>query len=567
MNKRLLLVLAGILVAVVLLGACSPSKPTEGIAPTETKHGATVTPESIETQQNAGKVVLRVGGLEDVDCWNPFSCNGIWQYGRLMFEGFFEPGPNPDCNGVPVLADSYEVSPDGLTYTLHLHKGITFSDGTIFNAYTAAEYIDWIRNNEELKYMQAETIYMTSVTALDDLTLSFTTSRPISTFVDYGSHWFFMFPPAYWKALPAENIYTDPYMPPIGTGPYVLTKWVPGQYIIYDARPDYYRGKPPIDRIIYQIYTSSDALLLAFLSGEIDMTTRDMPPESYDQLKSAPNVVVEEKPSGSFYRVVFNMAENGKKNPVIMDPAVREAIDYAIDKQRILDVALLGHGELCPNNWICGKAFNLDPSLQVTPFDLAKARQILDKAGYLDKDNDGIRETTDGKPIELRLYFDMAVSPSTTMVPMISDWLKEIGIATKVEGQESSTFMQTILGDRDFDLAILNKEADVDFVGIEFDHTCWSADQGISALNYPGYCNPELDKLLEDYRFATDAQVKQATYLKAQELINKDRAEIILAGENSIQAYNSAKFEFPLNSCFVGRGMWWPWSLMQAKVK
>lgn len=565
MNKKFMLLSFFMLMVGVLLVACSASTPTQVVAPTEAEAPATVTSGDVETNQNTEKVVLRVGGLEDIDCWNPYSCNGIWQYGRLMYEGFFEPGPNPECLGEPVLADSYEVSSDYKTHTIHLHKGITFSDGTPYNAYTAAEYIDWVRNNEDLKGMQAETVYMESVKALDDLTFTFTTSRPINTFVDYGSHWFFQFPPKYWKSLPADQIFTDEYMPPIGTGPYVLTEHLPGQHIIYDARPDYYRGKPPIDRVIYQIYSSTDALLLAYLQGEIDMTSMDIPPEAYDQLKNAPHTVVEEKGGGNYYRLIFNMAEQSKKNLVINDPNVREAIDYAIDKQRILDLALLGHGELCPNNWICDNT--LDPNLKVTPYDAAKAKEILDSAGFVDKNNDGIRETQDGKPIEFRLYFDMSDGPSTTIMPLISGWLKDIGFNTRAEGQEHSTYMQTILGDRDFDLAIISEGADVDFVGVEFDHTCWAAEQGLSALDYSGYCDPEFDKLLEDYRFATDAQTKQTVYLKAMELLNKDRPEIILAGQHTLQAYNSDKFEFPLNSCFVGRGMFWPWSLMQAKVK
>ena len=566
MNKRLLLLSAGILAVALLLGACGPTAPQPGDAtPEEGQVPATASGTAQEPAQPA-MVTLTVGGLEDVDCWNPFGCQSIWQYAHLMYEGFFDHGPNPDCVGVPRLADSAEASSDGLSYTVHIHPGVTFSNGEPFNAFVAKEYIEWVMAGD-LKYMQAETVYMTSVEALDELTLKFTTSRPISTFVDYGSHWFYMFPPSIWTKVPTDEIYTYKYDPPVGTGPYTLTEQVPGQYIIYSARPDYYRGKPPIDRLIYKIYTSPDALLLAFLEGEVDMTSTDMPPESYDQLVAAPNVVVEEKPGGSFYRLLFNMAETGTRNAAIGDPKVREAIDYAIHKQRILDLALLGHGELCATNWMCGNAFGLDPSLAVTSFDLEKAKQILDKAGYLDNDKDGVRETTDGKPIELRLVFDLGVSPSTTIMPMLTEWLKEIGITVKAEGQEFGTFIQTVLGDRDFDLAILNEGADVDFVGIEFEMSCWAAEQGISALNYSGYCSKDLDSLLEDYRFTSDPVAKQATYLKAQALINSDRPYIILAGQNSIQAYNSAKFEFPLNSCFVGRGMWWPWALMQAKVK
>lgn len=135
------------------------------------------------------------------------------------------------------------------------------------------------------------------------------------------------------------------------------------------------------------------------------MTTPFIPPETYDALVSDPNITVEEKEpfDGVLYWLVFNLYEGGLKHSAVDDPAVREAIDYAINKQQIVDVGLLGHGSLLPTGWIGKTDVELNPEIEITPYDPAMAIQILDEAGYLDTDGDGVRETPEGDPVALPL--------------------------------------------------------------------------------------------------------------------------------------------------------------------
>ena len=410
---------------------------------------AFINPEKLAAQE---PVVLRVGGLQDMDCWNPFSCTAIYMWGDLIVEGFANPGPASEgCTGVPALAESWEVSEDGLTWTLHLYEGITFSDGTPVTADTVVEFMAWWSSIEEIAVFNAELLFLESIEAIDDLTVQYTTFEPIINSPEYGWAFMWTLPPHIWSEVPTEELFIYENDPPIGTGPYALSEYVPGSHMILDAREDYYRGAPPIDRIVYMIYANPDALVSALLTGEIDLTLPFLPPEVYDVLAAESNITIEEKFPGDTYNLAFNMSPVGTTHPAIKDSAVREAIDYTLNKEQIADVVFLGHAITCPTNWACGPNFEgeLNPDLVITPFDLDMANQILEEAGYLDRDGDGIRETADGLPLEFRLTYITDFPPTLTMSEMIADALDQIGIQVEIEAVDWGTWYYVVTDLRD----------------------------------------------------------------------------------------------------------------------
>jgi len=511
-------------------------------------------------------VVLRVGGLEDVDCWNPFGCASTWTFGHLINEGFTDHGPVPGCSGIPRLAESWEVSEDGRTWTIHLYEGITYSDGTPFTAQTAADYFNWYVSTE-MKEWTAETLYLESAEAIDELTFQYTTSAPILNSPDYDFQWLYMMPVHIWGDVPAEELFTHEVFPPVTTGPYVVAEHVPGSYLVYEARPEYYRGKPPIDRIVYQIYGNIDAIASALIAGEIDMTMNELPPDVAATLSDQPNIFVEVKVPGPHHMLVFNLAPGGTRHPAVEDVAVREAMDYAIDKDWIVDVALLGYGITCPNNWACGPNYadQLNPDLEVTPYDVDRANEILDQAGYLDSDKDGIRETADGLPLEFRFYYVQEVPSHVVIAEAIVNWVKEIGITLIPEAVEAGTWDSSIRYERDFDVALGYGAPDIDAAAMDFSYSCWSSEAG--GVNWSGYCNPEMDDLVYQFWLSSDYEASLEPLFQAQELLYNDRPQLILAAQNDLQAWRTDRFEFPVNSCDLGGIMVNYWALSQAKPK
>jgi peptide/nickel transport system substrate-binding protein len=560
---------------VVALAACGteaqPEPATEEpAAPVETPvETATDTPEPAPPPEEE-EVVMRMGALQDIDCWNPYSCTGVWLWPTVIIEGFTDHGPaSTGCEGVPRLAESWEYSDEGRTWTIHLHDGITFSDGTPVTAQTIVDFMNFQRNSDTLSVWFAELMLMESIEAVDDLTIRYSTSEPILNSPDYDWEWWYILEPGYWSSLTEDEILTVDFNPPIGTGPYTLAEHVPGSHMIFEARDDYYQGKPPIDRFVYQIYSNPDALVNALLAGEIDVTTPWLPPESYEALLGKEGIEIEEKAPGESTNLVFNVSSMGTKHPAIDDPIVREAIDYAIDKEQIVQVALLGHGITCPTNWNCGPnyASELNPDLVVTPYDPAKANQLLEEAGYVDTDGDGIRETPDGEPLRFRLFFQSHVPAQVSMIDLIGDWLGDVGIEVQAEAQESGTWYALVLDERDFDMALDTEIRDIDAASMDFWFSCWSAESGSAALNYPGYCNEEMEGLVYEFWNSTDMEGRWEPMFEAQRILNQDRPIITLAGHNSFQAYRTDRFEFPLDTCDIDFGMFSNQGLLNTKVK
>jgi ABC-type transport system substrate-binding protein len=167
----------------------------------------------------------------------------------------------------------------------------------------------------------------------------------------------------------------------------------------------------------------------------------------------------------------------------------------------------------------------------------------------------------------LRLFFQTHVPTHVSMVDLLADWLRNVGIRIETEAQELGTFINVVLDERDFDIALDTQVRDIDPASMDFWFSCWSAESGSAALNFPGYCNEEMDELVYEFWNSTDMEARWEPMFEAQRLLNQDRPIIILAGHNSFQAYRTDRFEFPLDTCDVDFGMFSSQGLLNTKVK
>jgi peptide/nickel transport system substrate-binding protein len=559
MKRELVLVLS--IIFILVLGACGPADTATTVPTGQGEQVTTLTEEpepSEEVDEPEGDEIsiLRVGSAHGPDCLNPFGCSDHWDFNNLAYEGFTGIGPN--CDTLPRLAKSWEVSEDGLTWTLELQEGARFTD-----------FLNWF-NSSELTTWYYASWNMTEVEVLDDYTLQFTTEVPIGNYPTWDATWWWIMQPYEWSNVKGAELYTYPELPN-GTGPYDITEWVPGEYVIFDAKPDYYLGKPAIDRIVFQQFANWDAVVLALTAGEIDMVHMALPVQYFNTLDTDPAITIEERPPGWIRTLYFNMSEFGNKHPAISDPQVRKAIDYAIDRESALNIALEGHGMLCPNNYACGPLYEgeINPELSVTPFDLNLANQILEDAGYLDTDNDGVRESPEGEALEFRLFVEDNQPPDLVIAEQITETLEEIGISTQVETLESGTLFTTMLSERDYDLVVQRYWPDIDPGAFDFYQSCWSAEAGSSALNWTGYCNPQVDDLVYLYYTTADREEAMGYIYEAQSIFNNDRPQLSIVGDFLIEAFRTDRFDFPIpgESCDMTPGHWnWP-LILEAKPK
>ena len=222
-NFWTLLLLLLSLSMILAAAGCGPA-PTEEAAPTEEPVEEVAEPE-VEEPAEEEPVILRVGVLTDLDCWNPCACSSIWFQGRYVTEGFTGFGSTASgCEGVPRLAESWELSEDGRTWTVKLHEGITFSDGTPFDAEAAKWNFDYYANSPSLAEWYAEIWNLESVEVVDDLTFSYTTVDPIINSPDFDWIWWSMLAPSVWGDVTEDEVYEFENYPPVGTGPYVVTE-------------------------------------------------------------------------------------------------------------------------------------------------------------------------------------------------------------------------------------------------------------------------------------------------------------------------------------------------------
>lgn len=577
MNKRALLLFSVVLALLLSVSACGGgAEPTDQkietgaetpMEPTPTEGSGDGEP-SGQPEETGEPVVLRVGWLEPIDCWNPHNCWSFWLTGDLWGDAYTGRGPN--CEAVPTrLLDSWDLSEDGLTWTFEIAEGVTFSNGEIGDIEAIAGFLEWWATNPALSTWYRTTDTLESIEIINNETFQLTTSIPNPFFPSVEGNFIYPLPPSVYESVSEDNTFTYENFPPMGAGPYDVSEWEPGSYVIFDARPDYHRGKPPIDRIVLRIYSNADAMVSALIANEIDMTGF-LAPEFYATFEDMPNVTLYERVASNRYELEFNVSESGTKHPAIDDLEVREAINHAIDKQQILNVALLGYGSLCPTDWGCPSILpdQHNPNLELAPYDPELAEQILTDAGYEDTDGDGVRESPEGLPLEFRLFYELEQAPSFTIAGMIEESLEAIGIAIDIEALETGV-VADLTRERDYDLFIYNQYTDL-YAPFQMDFfmSCWSADVGTGYQNLPGYCNEEFDTLVQTAYHALEEDTFEEALFEAESILNREKPFIILAGTSQVQAVRNDRFEFPEEICHVDLGGWLSYSsVMNAVAK
>jgi len=501
----------------------------------------------------AEPVTLRVGATTIWDAINPATGwesytlrywfhDGLIEWAELQT---FEPG----------LAESWTVSDDGLVWTFKVREGVTFHDGTP----CTAEDVAWSLNFLMEGMIGPLELYVTGfeeVVALDPTTVQITVSEPTALMLTARLHYAWILPRSVWESMTYDEImeFEDPAAV-IGTGPYKLVEYVEDEYMIVEANEDYYRGKPVIDRIVIQQYATEDAIVQALLAGEVDLIT-EVPYTAVQPLQDAENVEVVIMDSLSLDDLVINSHVDGTQPESLNDPAVRLAMDYAIDKQKIINVAYAGYGEIAGSILVPAMGDWVSPDLVPLPLDPDEGNRILDEAGYLDSDGDGIREDADGNPLEYRLYSE-ELGFAARILEIISDGLADIGISAPPTLMDGDALYDLLEPDWDFDMILWGWGWDPDPDFAVFCFTCQSIADWLSDC---GYCNEEYDAIYREQGITMDEEERRELIWEAQEILFEDRPYINLVYPLTIQAYRSDRFTF---TDFSGGDLLNKWNLVK----
>ena len=491
---------------------------------------------------NDEKVTFTVGSVNDAITFNPMFMIESPEYATadLVYDKLLG-WAQDDFSTVPDLATDWEQSDDGLTWTFTIRDDAAWNDGTPLTARDIAATYNWIIEEGAgnlLSYFPFTEAG--DITAPDDTTLVWTTSTPTSAPV---------YPP-YVYVMPQSLLsqYDDKadfrewkgFPDTVGSGPFNLVEWRRGDFWRLEANPDYYGGAPHIDEFIFRVFQNEDAMIEALKQGEIDFAD-NVTANLFDSIVDEPNITTNVGNPTSFTQMSFNQCTNAvdycrsegfNHHPATTDPQFRLAVEHAIDRQALVERVMLGYAT--PSvTVIPAPKWHHDPP-EVVAYDPDEANRILDEAGYLDTDNDGIRETPDGEPLELRFIVRSEAPETVAAGEFIVEWLRDVGISLNTEAVNDNKLTDVWYAN-DFDMYIWGwgVEPDPDFqlsTYATFQCGVWSDTC---------YSNPEYDQLYTDQRRATSVEERAQIVDQMQQIIYNDRPELVLWYDNYLQAYRN----------------------------
>lgn len=486
------------------------------------------------------KVTFTVGMTNDAITFNPMFMIESPEYATadMLYETYLG-WEQEDFDTKANLATDWTQSEDGLTWTFNVRDDVTWHDGQPLTAGDIAYTFNWILDQKVGNFIDYLP-FTDEITAPTDTTLEWKTTIPTGAPV-YPPYIYIM--PEHllsqyetkadfkkWKGFPD----------PIGSGPFTLVEWRRGDFWRLEANPEYWGGAPKIDEFVFRIFQNEDAMIEALKQGEIDFAD-DISANLFESIVDEPGITANTGNPTSFAQMSFNMCTNEVEyckdtgfnhHPATTDPAFRLAVEYAIDREVLVDRVKLGYAE--PGYTVVMQPkWHQDPPEPIT-YDPAEANRILDEAGYADTDNDGIRETPDGEPMEMRFVVRTEAPETIDAGEFIVEWLREIGVSLKTEAVNDSK-----LGDiwyaNDYDLYIWGWGVEPD---PNFQLSTYITSQ-CGVWSDTCYSNQEYDQLFKDQQSAASLEEREAIVDQMQQIIYDDRPELVLWYDNYLQAYRS----------------------------
>lgn len=498
----------------------------------------------------SGPVTLRVGWPGSPDTLNPGT--GILAEAYVIYDMVYDTLYKLQFDGTFQLgvAESAEVSEDGKIWTFKIRQGIQFHDGEPMTAADVAFSINLYMAHEDFPYLNFYTIYFESVEAPDDRTVVLTLTEAIPN-LESQLLALYVLPAHIWSQYAEGNAAAEfENLAMIGTGPFKMQEYKQNEFVYLVANKEHFAKPPKIDELIFQTFGNEDALVQALVTGQVDMIT-EMPNTAVPVLRRTENVeVVSGPPLGPSVRdIIFNQLapencppDDGKctGHPALRDRNVRLALAHATDKQNIIDVAMLGLAQPGLTLVASGQAYWYNNTLQDYPFDIAKANQILDDAGYRDTDGDGIREMPDGTtPLTFRLQWPNDIPEAPRIAEILGQTWGQIGVKTEPQAADPDALTTACCPAFDFDIMIWGWSWGPDPndpLGV------MRTDQIPAGSSESGYANPEYDALYDQQAVELDREKRRDIVFQMQEIIFNDVVYIIPYYQETVQAYRTDRF-------------------------
>ncbi|WP_210484849.1 ABC transporter substrate-binding protein [Microvirga antarctica] len=412
----------------------------------------------------------------------------------------------PDLKLQPALASSWEAVDDN-TWRFKLRPDVKFANGEPLDAAAVKWNIDRILDPNQKAPVRAWLSAIKDVRVVDPTTVDLVTSSPYPSLPDQMSMIFFL-PPVWSKSH-------NPAIEALGSGPYDLVEFKPGDRVVLKAKPNYTAGpKPAFDDVVFRVIPEDASRISALLVGEVDLIS-GVAPSELARIKNSGKFVVGAVPSTRMQFVKFN----NLKAPFKDNPALRLALNYAVDKQAILDTLFEGYGSLNACQPLNESYFGFNPDLKPFPYDPAKAKELLAKAGY---------------PNGLTIEFEVPLGRyllGAEVSQAIAAQLEEVGVKTNLVEMEYGRWIDKFQN--------AGNVGSLSYLGQSW--PTLNADGMLSLFEtgnrYSYYENADFTRLIREARSTTDEKKRVEIYKKATESFCADPAHIVLFNQPTTYAF------------------------------
>ena len=528
LTQRWIATCVAVVTILSLLAACGPA-PT----PQATQEAPEATPTlEQEVQITPTPTGPRQGGTLIVAITADINFNPIVARGpntsyvqSTIFSGLLRPDKET-MEPVPDLAETWETSEDGLTWTFHLRDDVKWHDG---EAFTAADvkffYDEGVFNEEVNSRIRPQLVnVLQAVEVVDDYTVRFVLTEPYAALPTVLADIHLMVPKHILEGKDL-NTYDDFNMAnPVGTGPFKLQEAVPGDHYTVVANEDYYGGRPYLDSIVFKVVPDPNVRIAQLKTGEVDLNI--ISPANLAALAAEHDILIDYLDKIQFYGIYLNSA----RSP-FDDTGVRQAMTYALDREAINDAVSGGVWPIATGHIHPRLAWAYDSDIQPIPYDPDKAKELLAEAGWTDSDGDGILDKG-GSPFKFVMTVD--VEPLRNQVAIIAQqYYQDLGMEVELEVMEWATLVSDRYFSNNYDaLVIYQTNAPDPAIMSEIFVT-----NGTN--NRWNYSNPELDELIAEGRKELDRDRRAEIYYRTQEITAiEDPPLVFLFYPQEMRAYS-----------------------------
>lgn len=531
--------------------------------------------------------VLGLGTVLEPDDFNPFSMTTGISYMVLWLTYEFLYTAGKDIGPTPQLATSSSVSEDGLVWTYDIAQDSYFHDGIQVTANDVNFTFNMIlRNAKDCALLGGYLKNVTKVVALDDFTVQVTTDAPKSTMLSINIP---ILPEHLWSAVEEDgqikkvDMWDATYFPdgPIGSGPLILNEYSKaGDFIRLLKWADYHDGVVNMDEVLIKIYNTQDSMVTALETGLIDVAM-GVPPTHWDAALEDPNIEGQEVSQLDLVELGLNCAsaevrfaedESGtpdfpqaSTNLETTNLSVRKAVAMAINKTQILEEILRDHADIGDSIVPLATPYwhYFVPEDEEYEFDLEGAKAVLDAAGYIDTDDDGIRENqTSGALLDFKFYYISQTTADQLAAGKIANWLAEIGINAPAIGVTEGSLYTMWFG-MEYDMFIWNWQPDPDpsfILSVLTTDEVPEDSKDITAWSDSFYSNPYYDQLYIDQLHETDLEGRRAIIHEMQRVAYLDCPYVVLYYPHDMIAYRTDTFtSYPDMETYPGTAPDWIW--------